>query len=181
MSAAPQIILVMGVSGSGKTTVGRLLANRLGCAFLEGDTLHPAANITKMSNGIPLDDTDRAPWLAAIRQHLETARQARTGLVVACSALKQRYRDFLAATGAVRWVYLYGSPELLRSRLEARHGHYMHVNMLASQLADLEPPRDAIAVDITPPPEEIVEQVLAALGADATGVAANPVKPGDLT
>lgn len=163
MPAAPQIVVMMGVSGSGKTTIGRLVAERLGYDFLEGDTLHPAANVAKMSHGIPLDDADRAPWLAAIRQHLDAARQAGKGLVVACSALKQQYRDYLAATGAVRWVYLYGSPELLRARMEARHGHYMHANMLASQFAALEPPHDAIAVDVTPPPETIAAQVIAAL------------------
>ncbi|HET9784480.1 MAG TPA: gluconokinase [Terriglobales bacterium] len=157
------IYLVMGVSGAGKTTVGRALAVALGCDFLEGDSLHPAANIEKMAHGIPLDDADRAPWLAAIRRHLEAAARAGRMLVVACSALKQRYRDQLDHGLAVRWVYLRGDPAMLHQRLAHRQGHYMKANMLASQLADLEEPspQSALIVDAALPLPAIVAQVLA--------------------
>jgi gluconokinase len=157
------IYLVMGVSGAGKTTVGRALAAALHCDFLEGDTLHPRANIEKMAHGIPLDDADRAPWLAAIRLRLEAAARAGRTLVVACSALKQRYRDTLDHGLAVRWIYLRGDPALLHQRLEGRQGHYMKANMLASQLADLEEPAPASALilDAAQPAAAIVQQVLA--------------------
>jgi gluconokinase len=157
------IYLVMGVSGAGKTTVGRALAAALGCAFLEGDSLHPAANIEKMAHGIPLDDADRAPWLAAIRKHLEAAAEAGQTLVVACSALKQRYRDTLDHGLEVRWIYLRGDPAVLQRRLRQRQGHYMKANMLASQLADLQEPapRSALILDAALPVAAIVAQVLA--------------------
>jgi len=164
------LVLVMGVSGAGKTTVGVALAQRLGCAFLEGDRLHPAANVAKMAAGIPLDDADRAPWLAAIRARLEAAAKAGTGLVVACSALKRQYRDFLGATLAapdpLRCVYLRGDEAMLYQRLEARQGHYMKANMLASQLRDLEEPgpdEGAIVLDAGLPVAEIVARAAAAL------------------
>ncbi|MGH9393874.1 MAG: gluconokinase [Terriglobales bacterium] len=162
-AAAARLIVVMGVSGSGKTRVGELLAARLGCGFLEGDGLHPAANIAKMAAGHALDDADRAPWLAAIHARLAGAAGAGAGLVVSCSALKQRYRDALAAGGlALTWVYLAVSPVLLRARLLARRGHFFKADLLESQLADLEAPAGAnvITVDIAPPPEAIVQQIL---------------------
>ncbi len=154
--------LVMGVAGAGKTTVGRALAQVLGCAFLEGDTLHPPANIEKMAHGIPLNDADRAPWLIAIRKKLEEAAATGSDLVVACSALKQRYRDTLDHGLPVRWIYLQSDPALLHQRLEQRQGHYMKAKMLASQLADLEPPSaaNAVIVDAALPPDQIVARVL---------------------
>lgn len=153
----------MGVAGAGKTTVGRALAEALGCTFLEGDSLHPPANVEKMAHGIPLNDADRAPWLAAIRKMLEATAAAGSDLVVACSALKQRYRDTLDHGLPVRWIYLRGDPALLQQRLEQRQGHYMKANMLASQLGDLEPPSaaSAVIVDAALPPDQIVAQVLA--------------------
>lgn len=153
----------MGVAGAGKTTVGRALAQALGCAFLEGDTLHPPANVEKMAHGIPLNDAERAPWLAAIRRKLEEAAAAGADLVVACSALKQRYRATLDHGLPVRWIYLQGDPALLQQRLELRQGHYMKANMLASQLADLEPPSaaSALIVDAALAPAQILAQVLA--------------------
>ncbi len=154
------IVVLMGVAGAGKTTVGQLLAEALGCPFLDGDSLHPPANIQKMAAGMPLTDADRAPWLTAIRSHLEEAfRQGHT-LVVACSALKRQYRELLSARVPVIWVYLKGNEEVLRSRLEHRHEHFMKANMLASQFADLEEPSDAIIADVARPAEAIVEQIL---------------------
>jgi gluconokinase len=154
------IAIVMGVAGSGKTTVGAMLAEALHCSFLEGDALHPPANVEKMSRGIPLTDADRAPWLAAIRARIEAAVSSRQCLVVACSALKQHYRDFLSRGISVDWIYLKGSAELIASRLRHRHEHYMKAGMLPSQFADLEEPAGALVVDISLPPEAILHQLL---------------------
>lgn len=153
----------MGVAGSGKTTVGQALATALACQFLEGDSLHPQANVDKMAHGIPLNDSDRAPWLAAIRTRLEAAARQGGDLVVACSALKQRYRDQLDAGLPVRWIYLRGSTELLHRRLAQRQGHYMKASMLASQLADLEEPRasDALVINAALAPGQIVAAIQA--------------------
>lgn len=162
------LIVVMGVSGSGKTTVGELLAARLGCGFLEGDALHPAANIAKMAAGHPLDDCDRAPWLAAIHARLAAAATAGQSLVVACSALKQSYRDTLAADGLkLTWVYLKGARALLYARLVARHGHFFKADMLDSQLADLEEPTGAsvITVDVADLPATLVAEIMTGLNA----------------
>ncbi len=159
------IVVVMGVSGSGKTTIGTRLAEALQCHFLEGDLLHPAANVEKMSRGIPLTDADRAPWLAAIRAHILAAIEHGQCLVVACSALKQQYRDFLSRGIQLIWVYLKGTPEEIEPRIEHRHAHYMKAGMLPSQFADLEEPKDALVVDISQPPEVIVQQLLAQLRA----------------
>ena len=157
------IVVVMGVAGSGKSTVGTMLADAMHCPFLEGDSLHSAANVRKMARGIPLTDADRAPWLAAIHARLVEAFRSGGHLVVACSALKQRYRVTLADGVPITWVYLKGSETLLRSRLRHRGGHYMKVDMLASQFEALEEPTDAIVVDVSPSPGVIVERVLAAL------------------
>jgi gluconokinase len=157
------IVVVMGVSGSGKTTIGSMLAEALNCSFLEGDLLHPASNIEKMSRGIPLTDADRVPWLAAIRAHILAATQHGQCLVVACSALKQRYRDFLSQGTKIVWVYLKGSPELIASRIQHRREHYMKAGMLPSQFADLQEPTDALVADISQPPEVILQRLLAQL------------------
>lgn len=154
------IVVVMGVAASGKTTIGTLLAEALHCDFLEGDTLHPAANIQKMSRGVPLTDADRAPWLAAIRAHILAALERGECLVVACSALKQQYRDFLSREIPIVWVYLKGSEELIATRIQHRREHYMKTGMLPSQFADLEEPTDAIVVDISSPPGVILQQLL---------------------
>ena len=153
----------MGVAGSGKTTVGTLLAQALNCSFVEGDALHPAANIEKMSRGIPLDDADREPWLAAIHARIVAAEQRGECLVVACSALKQQYRDFLNRGTHIVWVYLKGAGELIAARIAHRHQHYMKAGMLPSQFADLEEPGDALVVDISLPPQEILQQLLPVL------------------
>lgn len=157
------IVVVMGVAGSGKTTVGTMLADAMHCAFLEGDSLHSAANVAKMSHGIPLTDADRAPWLAAIHSRLLDAYRHRQSLVVGCSALEQSYRTVLADSVPITWVYLKGSPALIRSRLQHRTGHYMKADMLASQFEALEEPSDALIVDISHSPGAIVEQILAGL------------------
>ena len=154
----------MGVSGSGKTTVGTLLAQAMGCPFVEGDVLHPPENIDKMRRGIPLNDADRGPWLAAIRSRLVDAYERDQDLVVACSALKHAYRRTIDADLPVTWIYLQGPPALLRSRLQLRRGHFMKADMLASQLESLEEPSDAFVVDVTRTPAEIVTGILSELG-----------------
>ena len=162
------IVVVMGVAGCGKTTVGRLVARRLGARLAEGDAFHPAANVEKMRAGQPLDDADRWPWLAAIAADIRRAHEDGAALVVACSALKRAYRDVLRAGGPVRFVHLTGAPEEIGRRIAARRAHYMPASLLPSQLAILEPPgadEDALTVDIGPPAEVIAEQVLAGLAA----------------
>lgn len=148
-------VVVMGVSGSGKTTVGAALADAIGLRFVDGDALHPAANVAKMAAGIPLDDADRAPWLDAIGAVL-----AAGPVVVACSALKRGYRDRLrAAAPDLQLVFLDGSPELLASRMAGRPGHFMPTSLLDSQLATLQRPdpnEGALTADISAPVAEIV-------------------------
>ena len=157
------VIVVIGVSGSGKTTIGTMLADAMKCPFLEGDSLHTKANIDKMSRGIPLTDTDRAPWLSAIHDRILDYVERGQDLVVGCSALKQENRLALARGISITWVYLKGSPALIRSRLKHRHRHFMKVGMLASQLEALEEPSDALVVDVSAPPSAIVERILAQL------------------
>jgi gluconokinase len=160
------IVLVMGISGSGKSHVGRLLAARLGWPFSDGDDFHSPQNKAKMNAGIPLDDADRWPWLTAIRQSLE--QDCRTGCnrVLACSALKRSYRDYLRDGLPMQLVFLDGPPELLAERLATRRGHFFDPRLLQSQLDSLERPTpdEAWIMDIHQPPEAIVEAVLARLG-----------------
>jgi len=161
------IVLLMGVSGSGKTTVGRLLAARLGVPFVEGDAFHPPANVEKMRAGEPLDDRDREPWLAALAERIDRWAARGEGVVLSCSALKRAYRERLASGHPeVVFVYLAGSPERLRERLRGRRGHFMPAALLESQLAALEPPAPderAIEVAVDPPPEIVVEGIVQAL------------------
>ena len=154
------IVIVMGVSGSGKTTVGELVAERLGCGFSDADDFHPAANVDKMRAGIPLTDDDRWPWLKALRQAIEDWEAAGQSRVIACSALKAAYRNLLAPRDDVVFVFLKGSAETIASRLKARQGHYLNPDLLASQFATLEEPADAIVVDITPPPAAVVDEIM---------------------
>jgi gluconokinase len=155
----------MGVSGSGKTTIGKRLAEELGWPYYEGDDYHPIANIRKMSQGMPLTDEDRGPWLAALRKLIQELLQKNQPAVLSCSALKQSYRDRLqAGSKDVCFVYLRGSHELLQQRLRSRHGHYMQASLLASQLATLEEPAGALAVDVAQEPALIVAQIRRALG-----------------
>ena len=157
------IVVVIGVAGSGKSTIGPLLARSIDCPFLEGDTLHPAANIEKMSRGIPLNDGDRGPWLREIHARLADASRRGASLVVACSALKQRYRDVLEKGVIINWVYLKGSKELLTQRLQDRTTHFMKAGMLESQLDAFEEPSNAIVIDAAAPPGAIVERILGLL------------------
>ena len=154
------IVILMGVAGSGKTTVGRRLAAELGWPFHDGDDSHPPANADKMRAGVPLTDADRDAWLAALAQQIGELDRADRSAVLACSALKQAYRDRLAAAGrGVRFVYLRGTAALLAQRLAARGGHFMPPSLLQSQLDTLEEPADAITVDIDAPPESIVAMI----------------------
>ncbi|MCO5185607.1 MAG: gluconokinase [Anaerolineae bacterium] len=158
------IFIVMGVSGSGKSTVGKALANRLNCTFFDGDDFHPQENVDKMARGVPLTDTDREPWLSRLAtlaaDHLERDESA----VVACSALKQAYREQLRVSEDVLFVYLQGNFDRIWERMTQRESHYMKANMLQSQFATLEPPTDdeAIVVSIDRSIEQIVDRVISA-------------------
>lgn len=156
----PRVLLLMGVAGSGKTTVGRALAASLDWHFLDADDLHPAASIAKLSAGTPLTDGDRAPWLAAVRARIDTALASSENTVIACSALKASYRDLLLADpGCVKLIHLAGSPELIASRLRDRTGHFAPPALLDSQLVTLEPPRAALTLDIAATPAELVTAI----------------------
>jgi gluconokinase len=158
------VIVLIGVAGSGKTTVGKLLAARLRWPFADADDFHPAANIEKMRSGLPLTDTDRQPWLDRLRSLVESWITPGSNGVLACSALKQAYRDRLQVGNAVRFVHLKMDKELLRQRLQQRPGHYMKAVMLESQLAALEEPTEGLPVDGSKRPDEIVEVIVAGLG-----------------
>lgn len=154
------IVVVMGVSGSGKTTIGEKLAQRLGWRFIEGDEYHPPENIAKMAAGIALDDADRWPWLDRLNERLRTERDA----VVTCSALKEIYRRrLLEGIVDARLVYLEGSRELIASRVQTRKHKYMPASLLDSQFQTLEPPRDAIRIDVAQPIERSVGAIVAAI------------------
>lgn len=157
---APRIILIMGVAGSGKTTVGLRLAAALGWPFRDADDFHPERNIAKLSSGIALTDRDRAPWLAAIRAFMEATLANQQRAVLTCSALRQSYRDVLMTElPQVKLVHLVGDYALIHDRLTARQGHFMRPELLESQFATLEPPRDALTVAVTATPDEIVAQI----------------------
>ncbi len=158
----PPRVVVMGVSGCGKSTIGQQLADRLGVPFIEGDGLHPTENVRRMAAGIPLTDEDRAGWLDAIAGCLAGDPGARQGAVVTCSALKRRYRDRLrAAAPDLRLVFLHGDEAVLAARLAGRQGHYMPASLLPSQLATLEPPQPdehPLAGDIAQPVDVLVDR-----------------------
>ncbi|MEO1714879.1 MAG: gluconokinase [Bacteroidota bacterium] len=153
------VYIVMGVSGSGKSTVGVALAKALKIPFYDGDDFHTMANVQKMESGQPLNDEDRGPWLTLLAQRLRDWDQS-GGAVLACSALKQEYRKTLQQYVPVNWVYLQGTAGLILQRMRARKGHYMKPEMLASQFAILEEPQDALRIDIETPIDQIVQEVL---------------------
>ncbi len=157
------VVVLIGVSGAGKTTVGKLLSRQVGWEFADADDYHSAANIQKMTNGIPLTDAERAPWLETLRGLIGRWIAEGKSAVLACSALKREYREILRTGPEVKFVYLKGSPELLHERMHSRVGHFMTEKMLESQLATLEEPDDAVVVDVDRSPEEIVAQIRASL------------------
>ena len=156
------IVIVFGVSGAGKTLIGRLLAEGLGWRFLEADDFHPRANIDKMRCGIPLTDEDRSPWLDSLREQIGKVVEARQDAVLACSALKRVYRIRLRGSDDVRFVFLRGNYALIENQLRGRRGHFMNPALLRSQFADLEEPRsdeDAVTVELGRTPKELVEEI----------------------
>ena len=160
------VLVLMGVSGSGKTTVGKLLAAQLGWEYVEADDFHPAANVEKMRAGVPLTDDDRRPWLDALRLKVDLLCESGTDAVLACSALKHAYQDYLERDepGCVRYVYLHGTEAQIRDRLAARKGHFMNPALLHSQFAALEPPEDALRVEIGASSEAVVAEIRRGLG-----------------
>jgi gluconokinase len=153
------IVIIMGTTGAGKTTIGTMLAAQLNWQFADADTFHPPANIEKMSHGIPLTDADRAPWLEAMRKAILEWIAAGKKVVLACSALKRAYRDELRPSPEVKIVYLKGDYALFAERIRHRHGHFAGEQILAGQFADLEEPTDAITIDAAHSPEEIVAEI----------------------
>lgn len=159
------IVIVMGVAGSGKSTVGALLARRLGWRFIEADDYHSRSEIEHMLAGLPLSDDERQPWLAKLRQVLVDCVARKESAVLACSALKESYRRLLTIdTDTVRFVYLKGDPVLIRQRLQRRVGHFAHESLLASQYAVLEEPADALTLDVGETPEQIAQRISDGLG-----------------
>lgn len=154
------ILIVMGVQGSGKTTVGSLLARRLGWEFLDADDLHPATNRDKMAAGLALNDEDRRPWLQALHERILSWDKNGTAAVLACSALKRSYRDLLAGNSRVDWIYLKGEPKLVEERLKDRQDHFAKADLLTSQFETLEEPAQALWIDIQEEPGMIVERIV---------------------
>jgi gluconokinase len=153
------VVVLMGVTASGKTTVGRMLAGALGYQFYDADDWHPPANVDKMRRGIPLNDADRQPWLATLRDLVRRCLAQNRDAVLACSALKDAYRRYLLIHPHVTLVYLKADQDLIRGRLQQRRGHFMNPALLDSQFATLEEPQDALWVDASLPPREIVRTI----------------------
>lgn len=167
MSKQSMIIIVMGVSGSGKSTIGKLLADSLEWEFSDADAFHSPENVEKMRRGIPLSEADRMPWLQDLQTAIKHWLQENQNVVLACSALKDSYRQFLVLDSdreRIKLVYLKGSYELIQMRLQERHNHYMSEKLLNSQFYTLEEPLDTISMDIAQPPQLIVQNIRTALG-----------------
>ncbi len=166
MPEPPLVLIFMGVAGSGKTTVAKLFAKKSGAVFYEGDDFHPSENIAKMRAGIPLADADREKWLQTLKELITRALTKNKFAVLTCSALKEKYRDHLTVGNPrVRFVFLTGPPALIEDRLKKRSGHFMPPSLLASQLAILEPPAEALVFSCEKSPPEIVAELLHILGA----------------
>jgi gluconokinase len=161
---AVHIVLIMGVAGSGKTTIGTRLAHRLGWPYVEGDDFHPPANRRRMARGLPLDDADRAPWIAALRERMDRVRAAGGHAVFSCSALREVHRaQLVGGCDDVLLVHLGGDYETIHGRALRRQGHWFDPALVRSQFETLEPPRDALAVDVGEAPDAIVERIVRAL------------------
>jgi len=165
------IVIVFGVSGAGKTTIGKLLAEELGWQFYEADDFHPRANIEKMRSGLPLTDEDRWPWLERLREQIMRSLAAKENAVLACSALKRVYREHLRVSGDVKFVFLRGDYALIERQLRRRRGHFMSPALLQSQFADLEEPQpdeDVLTIDLGRSPQELVDEIKAKLNLRTT-------------
>jgi gluconokinase len=165
------IVVLFGVSGAGKTTIGKLLAEDLGWRFLEADNFHPRANIEKMRSGVPLTDEDRWPWLERLREQITLSLAAKENAVLACSALKRAYRERLRVSGDVKFVFLRGDYALIERQLRRRRGHFMNPALLQSQFADLEEPQpdeDVLTIDLGRSPQELVDEIKAKLNLRTT-------------
>ena len=165
------IVIVFGVSGAGKTTIGKLLAEELGWQFYEADDFHPRANIEKMRSGLPLTDEDRWPWLERLREQIMPSLAAKENAVLACSALKRVYREHLRVSGDVKFVFLRGDFALIERQLRRRRGHFMNHALLQSQFADLEEPQpdeDVLTIDLGRSPQELVDEIKAKLNLRTT-------------
>ncbi len=154
------VLIIMGVAGCGKTSVGKMLSEKLGWKYYEGDNYHPKENVEKMSNGIPLNDEDRMPWLLKLRTIIEDALSHSENIILSSSALKEAYRKILKVNDGVKFIYLKGSYELIEARMKMRKDHFMKPGMLKSQFEALEEPANAITIDIDQPLEKIVENIL---------------------
>ena len=164
----PTVLVLMGVTGSGKTTIGHLLSEDAGWKYLDADEFHTAANVEKMRRGVPLSDADREPWLLRLRELICKCLETKQSAVLACSALRESYRKILLVDGRVQLVYLKGNSELIRNRIITRSGHYMNPDLLESQFQTLEEPVDCFSIDVSIPPHQIVRTIKIHFGLEAS-------------